>query len=166
MQLTLADADDLTPGDYVAKLAGSGKIAGSSGALERVAGLAAWVGRVAVAGDAGTERILAAAFIRRGPGRMFQILGSSVAPDDADFRRVLASARSFRPLTDPARLTPSPARVRVTRVSKAGTFASALATLGAQGLDAEGTAILNNLDPADPLVVGDPIKTVTPAKLH
>jgi predicted Zn-dependent protease len=75
MQLTLADADDLAPGDYVAKLAGSGKIAGSSGGLERLAGLAAWVGRVAVAGDAGTEQVLAAAFIRRAPGRMFRILG-------------------------------------------------------------------------------------------
>jgi predicted Zn-dependent protease len=166
MQLTLADADDLAPADYVAKLAGSGKIAGSSGALERIAGLPAWVGRVSVAGEAGAERVLAAAFIRRGPGQMFQILGVSATPDDADFRRVLASARSFRLLTDRARLTPSPARVRVIRVSQAGTFASAFASLGAQGLDAPSAAILNNLEPSDPLAVGDPIKAVTPAKLH
>jgi hypothetical protein len=54
----------------------------------------------------------------------------------------------------------------VTRVTRAGTFASTLAALGAQGLDAERTAILNNLEPADPLAVGDQLKTVTPAKLH
>ena len=166
LQLTIADAVDLAPGDYVAKLAGSGRIARSSGALERIAGLAAWVGRVAVAGEAGTERILPAAFIRQGPGRMIQILGSSATPDDADFRKVLASARSFRPLTDPARLAPTPARLKVTRVTKAGTFASVLATLGAQALDAEGSAILNNRQTSDPVAVGAQVKTVTPAKLH
>ncbi len=166
MQLTLADADDLAPGDYVAKLAGSGKIAGSSGALERNAGLAAWVGRVAVAGEGGTERILAAAYIRSGPGRMFQILGFSATPDDADFRRVLASARSFRPLTDPARLVPTPARLKVTRLTRAGTFASTVAALGAQALDLEATAILNNRQAADPLSVGNQVKTVTPAKRY
>ena len=84
----------------------------------------------------------------------------------ADFNRVLASARSFRPLTDAARLAPTPARVKVTRVARAGTFASTVAGLGAQALGAEDTAILNNRQAADPLAVGDPVKTVTPAKLH
>lgn len=166
MQFTLADAEDLAPGDYVAKLAGSGKIARSSGAVERVGGFPAWVGRIAVAGDAGTERILAAAFIRGGPGRMYQILGFSAAPDDADFRKVLASARSFGPLTDAARLAPTPARVKVTRVTKAASFESAVTSLGAQAIDLESTAILNNRQAGDPLVVGEPIKTVTPARFR
>ena len=166
MQLTLADAEDLAPGDYVAKLEGSSRIAGSRGAAERIAGLSAWVGRVAVAGDGGTERVLAAAFIRRGPGRMFQILGGSAAPDDTDFRKVLASARSFRPLTDPARLAPTPARVRVTRVGKAGTFAATVEALGSQALDLDATSILNNRDPAEVVGVGDHVKTVSPAKLR
>jgi len=166
MQLTLADAEDLSPGDYVAKLQGSGRIAGSRGAAERIAGLSAWVGRIAVAGEGGSERILAAAFIRRGPGRMIQIVGASAAPDDTDFRKVLASARSFRPLTDPARLAPTPARVQVTRVARAGTFAATVEALGAQALDLDATAILNNRDPAEVVGVGDRVKTVIPARLR
>jgi predicted Zn-dependent protease len=166
MQFTLADAEDLSPGDYVAKLAGSGKIARSSGAVERIGGFQAWVGRVAVASEAGAERVLAAAFIRGGPGRMFQILGTSAAPDDADFRRVLASARSFGPLTDSARLAPTPARVKVTRLAKAGSFESSVASLGTQALDLEATAILNNRRAPDALAVGEQIKTVTPARLR
>jgi predicted Zn-dependent protease len=166
MQLTLADADDLSPGDFVAKLAGTGKIAGSRGAAERIGGFAAWVGRLAVTAEDGAERVLAAAFIRRGPGQMIQILGSSAAPDDADFQRVLASARSFRPLTEPARLKPTPARVKVNRLGRAGTFASAVAALTPNALDADATAILNNRQASDPLAAGDRVKTVIPAKLH
>ena len=166
MQLTLADAGDLAPGDFVARLAGSGRIARSQGVVERIGGLPAWVGRVAVAGEGGTERVLAAAYIRHGPGRMFQILGSAATPDDADFRKVLASARSFRALTDPARLKPTPARLKVTRLARAATFGSALAAIAPQMLDAEATAILNNRFADDRLLTGEPVKTVTPAKLH
>ena len=166
MQLTLADAEDLSPGDYVAKLAGSGRIAGSRGAAERIGGFSAWVGRVAVAGQEGTERILAAAFIRRGPGRMIQIVGASAAPDDADFRKVLASARSFRPLTDAGRLAPTPASVKVNRVARAGTFAATVEALGAQALDLDATAILNHRDADEVVGVGERVKTVTPARLR
>ncbi|MGH7730759.1 MAG: M48 family metalloprotease [Candidatus Eiseniibacteriota bacterium] len=166
MQLTLADAADLSPSDYVAKLEGSGRIAGSRGAAERVGGLPAWIGRIAVAGEGGTERVLAAAFIRRGPSRMIQILGGSAVPGDAEFNKVLASARSFRPLTDPARLAPTPARVWVTRVQKAGTFAALVEALGPQGLDLDGTAILNHREPGEVVAAGEYLKTVSPAKLR
>ena len=166
MQLTLAEAEDLSPGDYVAKLRGSGRISGASGASERIGGMPAWVGRLLVSSEDGTERILAAAFIRSGPGRMFQILGSSAQAGDADYNKVLASARSFRPLTDAARLTPAPERVKVTAVSKAGTFANTIAGLGPQALDAEATAILNNRQQADPVAPGERLKTVSPARLN
>ena len=166
MQLALADAGDLTPSAYVAKLAGGGRISGSQGASESIAGLSAWVGRITVPGDGGSERVLAAAFIRRAPGQMFEILGVSAQPDDADFRRVLTSARSFRPLTDPARLDPTPERVRVSRVASAGSFASVVDALGKQGLDVEDTAILNNRFAADAVAAGDLVKTVTPIRLR
>ena len=166
LQLTLADAGDLAPAAFVTRLAGSGRIAGSRGGSETIAGLPAWVGRVTVAGEGGAERVLAAAFIRQSPGRLFQILGRTGQPDDADFARVLASARSFRALTDPARLAPSPERVRVTSVAAAGAFSSLVATQGAQGLDLEATAILNNCFATDALTSGELIKTVTPAKVR
>ena len=166
MELSLAEAEDLGPADYVAKLAGSGRISGSRGATERIAGLSAWVGRIATPGEAGTERVLAAAFIRRAPGQMFQILGSAAQPDDADSQRILTSARSFRPLTDTARLAPTPARLRVNRVANAGSFSSVVAALGPLGLDLEGTAVLNNRLAADAVAAGELVKTVTPARLH
>jgi predicted Zn-dependent protease len=166
MQLTLAEAEDLSPVDYVTKLRASGRIAGSQGQVERIGGLPAWIGRVGVTGEDGTERILAAAFIRSGPGRMFQVLGSSAQAGDADFQKVLASARSFRPLTDPSRLSPTPERVKVTAVARAGAFAATIASLGPQALDAEATAILNNRQQDDPVAVGERLKTVAPAKLH
>lgn len=166
MQLSLADAGDLTPSAYASKLAGSGRISASLGAAESISGLSAWVGRITVPGDGGSERVLAAAFIRRAPGQLFEILGASAQPDDADFRRVLASARSFRPLTDAARLDPSPERVRVSRVAGAGTFASVVGAMGKQGLDVDDTAILNNRFAADAVAAGDLIKTVTPIRLR
>jgi predicted Zn-dependent protease len=166
MQLTLADAGDLSPASYVAKLAANGRISSSRGGSESISGFPAWVGRVAVPADGGTERVLAAVFIRRSPDQMFQILGQSAQPDDADFRRVLASARAFRPLTDPARLKPMPAMVRVTSITRSGSFSSEVTALGPQGLDLDGTAVLNNREPADALVPGDLLKTVTASKVH
>jgi predicted Zn-dependent protease len=166
MQLSLADAGDRSPVAYVAKLAADGRISGSRGGTESIGGFPAWVGRVAVPTQGGGERVLAAAFLRASPDRMFQILGQTGQPDDADFGRVLASVRSFRPLTDPARLRPSPARVRVTSVARAGTFSSVVTALGAQGLELEETAILNDRDPGEVVSPGELIKTVSPAKLH
>ncbi|MEK7329180.1 MAG: hypothetical protein AAB113_00110, partial [Candidatus Eisenbacteria bacterium] len=66
----------------------------------------------------------------------------------------------------PARLKPTPERVRVTSVAAAGAFSSLVATQGAQGLDLEATAILNNCFATDALTSGELIKTVTPAKVR
>lgn len=166
MQLTLADGGNLAPAEYVAKLASGGRISGSRGGIEAIAGFPAWIGRVSVPVEGGPERVLAAAFIRRSSDQLFQILGQTRQPDDADFAQVLASERSFRGITNAARLAPTPERVRVTSVAAAGTFSSVIAALGAQGLDLEGTAILNNRASDDPLRPGELIKTVTPAKVR
>jgi predicted Zn-dependent protease len=167
LQMTLAgDAADLAPADYITRLKGAGKIAGSQGTSERVGGLPAWVGSVAVPGDQGTENVLAVALIRRNPQTMLQILGASAQPGDAVFNQVLTSARSLRPLEDAARLKPEPARVKLVRVPKSGSFAAVVAGLGPQALDAEATSIINNRLPGDVLSAGETIKIVSPAKLH
>jgi predicted Zn-dependent protease len=166
MQLSLADAGTLAPTAFVAKLAADGRIGSSRGGGETIGGASAWVGRLVIPVEGGTERVLAAAFIRRSAGEMFQILGQTAQPDDADFARVLASARTFRGLTDAARLDPTASRVRVTSVTTAGAFSSLVGALGTQGLDLEDTAILNNRQAADRLASGELLKTVTPARLH
>jgi predicted Zn-dependent protease len=167
LQITLAnEATDLQPADYVTKLKGAGKIVGAQGSTERVGRLPAWVGSVAVAGDQGSERVLAAAFIRRNAQAMLQILGASAQPGDAIFNQVLTSARSLRPLEDPARLKPVPARVKLVKVPKSGSFAAVVEGLGPQALDADATSIINNRLPGDVLSAGETIKIVTAAKLH
>jgi predicted Zn-dependent protease len=167
LQLTMAsEAADLSPADYVAKLAGSRKIAGAQGTPGTIGGFAAWTGRVAVAGEGGTERVLAAAFIRRGPGRMFQILGVSAQPGDARFEQVLTSARSFRALEDPARLKPTPARLKLVKAARSGSFATVVEGFGTQALDAEATSLINNRLAGDVLSAGEPVKIVTPSRLR
>jgi len=167
LQVTLAsEAGDLSPGDYLTKLKGAGKISAAQGSTEKVSGLPAWVGRVAVPGDQGTENVLAVALIRRNPQTMLQILGASPQPGDQTFNQILTSARSIRPLEDPARLKPEPARVKLVKVPKSGSFATVVAGMGPQALDAEGTSIINNRLPGDVLSTGETIKIVTAQKLH
>ena len=167
MQLTIAgDAADLSPADYVARLRASRKIGGAQGDPARIGGYAAWIGRIVVAGEGGAERVLGAAFIRRAPNQMFQIIGSSAQPDDANFRQVLASMRTFRPLDDVTRLGPTPERVKLVKVARTGSFATVVESFGPQGLDAEATSLLNNRQPGDVVSAGEPIKIVTPAKLR
>jgi predicted Zn-dependent protease len=166
LQLTLAAGGQLSPGAFVTQLEQNGRISGSRGGAETIGGFPAWVGRVYVPVEGGTPRTLAAAFIRRSPDQLFQILGGSTQTGDADLNQVLACARSFRGLTDPARLTPRPSKVRVTTLAAAGTFANAVAAAGAQGIDLEATAILNNRMAADALAKGELLKTVSPATLR
>jgi len=166
LQLTLASAGELSPRAFVAQLQEGGRITGARGGAETIAGFPAWVGHVSVPADGGATRVLAAAFIRTTPERMIQFLGTSAEPGDADDVRVLGSMRSFRTLSEPARLSPRPAHVRVSTLSSPGTFSSVVPGLGPQGLDLESTAILNNRFAGDTLARGDLVKSVAPSTLH
>jgi predicted Zn-dependent protease len=164
MQLSMAtSAGDLSPADFVAKLASSGKITGSRGGTEVIGGSQAWVGRIGVPGDNGAEQVMAAGFLRRSPTEMFQILG--IGASDADLEKVTTAIRSFRPLTDPARMNPEPARVHVTRAT-GGTFSALVSAKPSQGANLEDTAILNNRQSGDAIAAGTLLKTVAPAKTH
>jgi len=165
MQLSLAPAGAGSPAEYVAELRRSGKITDARGGGETIGGYPAWAGRVTVSGQDGQPIILAAVFIRKSTEQMFEILGRSTAPGDADEERILSSARSFRELTDPARLAVSPERVHVAPPPEgAGTFEAAVSRLGPQALDLEETAILNNRYPGDRVEQGQLLKIVEPGK--
>ncbi|HKQ58767.1 MAG TPA: M48 family metalloprotease [Candidatus Eisenbacteria bacterium] len=166
MQLSLANAADLSPTAYLAKLTSAGNVSNSRGNPESVGGFPAWVGYIATPGEAGSEQVLVAAFIRKSPEQMFQFLGKTQQQDDADARAILATVRSLRTLSDPARLSPQPARVKVMRIAGATTFASAVASAGTPGIDAEEIAILNNRLTTDRIAAGELVKTVTPPRLH
>jgi predicted Zn-dependent protease len=165
MQMTLAPKSALSPSAFVADLVSSGRVVSARGGPETVGGYAAWVGRLLLPADAqGQQAILLAAFVRTSPDRMFQVLGQSASPDDADAAAILSCARSFRPLTDPARLAAQPDRVKVVTVAKAGDFENVVKSQGTQAADLETTAILNNAFPDQPVQAGELLKVVVPGR--
>jgi predicted Zn-dependent protease len=164
MELRLADAGTLTPAAYARDLVRRGRVMDASGAGESFEGLDAWVGRLEAKGASGELMTFAAAFIRTAPQRMFQILGRSAAPGDAEEGRIVASMRSFRALTDRARLAAAPDRVRVVKAASTGSFETVIASFGHQAVDSLEASILNNVEPGEEVRAGVLLKIVEPGK--
>ena len=164
VQLSVAQgAGDLTPAAFVAQLAAKGSISSADGGRETIGGYSAWVGHVVVSPQGQTPTTLDAAFIRK-DARLFQILGQSQHPGDVNEERIFSTIRSFRSLTDPARINVTPDRLRVRNVDANGSFDSVARRLGARPADLETDAILNSVQIADPVRVGALIKLI--ARMH
>jgi predicted Zn-dependent protease len=95
---------------------------------------------------------------------MFRMLAQAT-PGSAAEAAFFASCRSFRALTEAARLNPEPARVKVVPAPAAGSFGPLVSALGPQALTVEETAILNGVDASTSIARGRLLKIVTPAKL-
>jgi predicted Zn-dependent protease len=162
MQLTLADGGELSPAGLVSQLQGAGKLGGAEGRTETIGGFSAWAGHVEVAAQSGTA-VLAAVFLRRSEDLMFQILGQSATPGDANESRIFTSARSFRALTDPAKLAAKPDRVDVVSVTRSGTFQEILAR-NRTSLSLDDAVVLNNRDPGEEVRTGELLKLVEPGQ--
>jgi predicted Zn-dependent protease len=163
MQVTLVPGDR-TPTGYIQQLETEGRIAAARGGPETIGGFPAWVGRLTVTDQSGQPAVLAAVVLRKSSQAMFQVLGRSANPGDADEDRILAAASSFRALTDAARLSPTPDRLAVVSVTRASSFATAVRGFGAQALSVEETAILNNANLDDDVRPGELIKIVRPGR--
>jgi predicted Zn-dependent protease len=164
LQLTLENAGALSPADYFTGLQSGGKIGAMNGANESIGGFAAWTGHVEVAASGGGTAVLSAAAVRKSGDQFFRFLGQSAAPNDATDAAIFTSIRSFRALTDPARLDARPDRVRVVSVAKNATFRDAVAALGKQAVSLDETAILNNAQPDDDVRSGELVKIVAPGR--
>ncbi len=164
LQMTLVSGTALSPAAFVAELERSGRIEAYRGGEETIGGCAAWTGRLITLDDQDQQVTLVAAFIRESPERMFQILGRTAQPGDADEGAIIAAARSFRRLTEPARLEAQPDRVKVVAVTKASDFQSLIASLGPQAADLEQTAILNNVFADTEVRAGEALKIVAAGK--
>ncbi len=164
MQLTLEDARTLTPAQYFANLRATGKIAAAEGASETVGGFPAWVGRLSVPRQDGTAALLLAAGVRRAPEQFFRVLGQSASGTDANAAAILASARTFRALTDAAKLAAQPDRVRVLAAPRGGTFRAVVEGQGAQGASLDDLAILNDTEPDADVRAGETLKLVRPGR--
>ena len=158
IQMTIVDAGGGSPRDYVSELQRSGKIASASGGSETIGGYPAWVGRFQVTNSQGQTSVLDAAYIQKSGQQMFQVLGLPGQYESSIF----STARSFRALTDPARLNVQPDRVHVVTAPRAGTFQDVVASLGPQAVDVNTESILNNTFPDQPVQAGELIKIVVP----
>jgi predicted Zn-dependent protease len=164
VELRLADAGTLSPAGFARDLVRRGRVLDARGADESFEGLEAWVGRLDAKAESGDLMSFVATFVRRAPERMFQMVGRSTTPGDPDEATIVASMRSFRALTDRARLAATPDRVRIVRVESAGSFESVVAGFGRQAVDSVEAAILNNVEPGDEVRAGELIKIVEPGR--
>jgi len=164
MQLSLVANEHGAPLEYVNRQVAAAKFSRASGAAERIGGYDAWAGRVSVTKSDGTPATYDAIYVRKGADQLFQILGLSAQPGDANDQAIFASARSFRALADAARLDPQPQRVHVVASPAAADFQTILGRLGPQALKPEETAVINNLQLDENVGKGQLIKIVLPGR--
>jgi predicted Zn-dependent protease len=105
-----------------------------------------------------------ATYVRSAPDRMIQILGQSAASGDSDEKSIVESMRSFRALTDRARLNATPDRVRVFKVRSTGSFDTVVTSFGRLAVDTLEASILNNAELNDTVRAGELIKIVEPGR--
>lgn len=159
LQMTLArDAADRTPSEHVVELSALGRVTAAQGGAERFGAWPAWVGTVRVSDGQGGQVALAAGWVRVAPSVMLQVLGRGEASGDAAERAVLASIRSLGPLTDAARSTVQPVRLRVVPAAREGAFRTAWAAFGPGALPVEEGALLNGLATDDVILKGRLLK--------
>jgi predicted Zn-dependent protease len=164
LQLTLADAGTLAPAAFVQQLSGRGTFTEVAGKPETIGGFTAWVGRVSLPPQQGTTVLAAAGYIRRADSLMFQMLGRSQQPGDANDAKIYASLRSFRAVTDPARLAVRPDRVKIEKIATTATLEATLRKLGATDSLSKIDALLNNLETDETVMAGTLLKVVVPGK--
>ena len=164
MQLTVADAGTLAPGAFVEQLSSRGTLALAVGKAETIGGFAAWVGRVSLPQQQGAAVPAAAGYIRLADSLMFQVLGRSQQPGDANDAKIYASLRSFRAVTAPARLVVRPDRVKVEKIGATATLEATLRKLGAADSLLKTDALLNNLETDETVMAGTLLKVVVPGR--
>jgi predicted Zn-dependent protease len=164
MQLSLADAGTLAPADYVRQLVARAAVAGAEGTPETIGGFSAWVGRVTLPQQQGAPLPAAAGFVRKSDKLVFQILGRSQQAGDANDAKIFASLRSFRSVSDPARLDVQPDRVKVAKVATTASLEETLTKLRAPSSFLPTNAILNNVETDETVRAGTLIKFVAAGK--
>jgi len=159
MQMTLArEAAGRTPSEHVVELNALGRLTAAQGGSETFGAWPAWVGTVRVPDGQGGQTALAAGWVRIAPAVMLQFLGRGETGGDAAERAVFASIRSLSPLTDAARSTVQPTRLRVVPAAREGAFRNAWAAFGPGALPVEEGAILNGVAADDVITKGRLLK--------
>lgn len=166
LQIELAKSDAMSPQEFVTSLQRKGAVTEASGNVETVGGYSAWVGRLLVPQQNAEPITLVAGFLRQGSDRMFQMLGKSAVVGDADESKMIATIRSFRPLSDPRRANPTAARLEVAPAPAAGPFREVVTRLGTPGVPLEELSVINNMDLDQSVMTGQILKSVQAARLR
>ena len=161
MQLSQTDGGGQAPDAYVHSLLSAGKLTSAQGNSEKIGGFDSWVGRIVTPGDNGPVT-LAAAFIKGEGKNLFQVLGESATPGDANEQAILTSLRTFRPIADEAHKNVHPARVHLAPAPSAGTLTALLPKLGGTGASVDEQAIVNGVEADEQLQAGKTLKVVRP----
>jgi predicted Zn-dependent protease len=164
MQLSLADAGTLSPEAFAQGLVTAGKVAAAQGRTETIGGAPAWVGRISIPQENAAAVVMTAGWIRRADTLMFQVLGRSQQPGDADDEKILASLRSIRTLSDAARLGVTCDRVKVEKVAANGTLQATLQKLGATPAQYATDAAINGVGLDETVRTGTLLKRVVAGK--
>ena len=163
MQLTVVQAGDASPEQYVQQLVTAGKLTAVKGAPEPINTFDAWLGFAIAPGDKGPVT-LDLALIRGPGGSMYQLLGESQVAGDANDRKILDAMRTFAKLRDRAKAEVGPARVHLAPAPSAGSLRAMLPQLASSGAKPEDVAIVNGVELDEPIQAGRTLKLIAAGK--
>jgi predicted Zn-dependent protease len=147
-----------SPSAYVRSLRADGKIVDAVGEAETIGSFPAWTGELAVTDPAGSRSVLLAGFLEKDRGSIFQFLG--IPAGSGGVRGpFLSSVRSFRALTDAAKLAVEPDRLDI-RTGASGTLEAYLKTVPDLAIPPADVAWLNNLELGATIGKGTLVKVV------
>ncbi len=161
LQLSLVESGGKSPEGYVRALQSEGDIVSARGAPESIHGAPAWVGRLLIRNEDGSEGTMVAAYVQRGE-HLFQFLGRTAVVGAEDEAKVVATARSLRSIVDPARRAAQPDVVALVRAPSAGALGDLLPQLGRLAIEPEVCARINDLELDETVLKGQTIKVVRP----
>ncbi|MFH1573490.1 MAG: LysM peptidoglycan-binding domain-containing protein, partial [Acidobacteriota bacterium] len=164
VQLTLVPpAEGGTPEDVARNIGRKQGIRLLEGSPTRIHGNRAFVGRFQAETGQGVVAVLAA-FIHYGEN-LYQIAGMTGESSYSRFRPAFdAALRSFRELNDPRLLSVQPDRLQLHRVQGTETLRDILRSRPHSRISLDDLALLNRIDPDQPLRPGTMIKLVRPGR--
>jgi predicted Zn-dependent protease len=154
IQLTLENAEGLSPEAYAQKVSQAAQARVERGGSERIGGAPAWVGVLQVPSEQGSAVPVLVAWVQRPPG-MFQMIGQGTAG-----QVMLTAMRSLADLADPGAKKIEPNRLKVEPQRSATTLAQAFEHAGTLPVSLGSVALLNNLQPESNLPAGFKLKLV------
>ncbi len=165
IQLTLADAPSGTsPDQYAASIANMSGVRLVDGRRATVNGNPAFLGVYDLQNPNGFIVRALAAFVSY-RGSLYQLVGMSERGNFSRYQNTLeASLTSFSELNDPAALNVQPDRIQIVTARGSDTLARIADRINNPRVQGNEIALLNRIDPNEPLSSGTLVKVVVPGR--